>query len=276
MDIKDWILIGGGVLLVAVIAHGLWLAWKARRDSLRLEIDPNIPHEPVDELELLRGELPNGGARVIHGTPIEQGSLELGGPRPIVAERPAPRGRRDSAAERPKVVATRGAASVTLPRRPVQRRLPDSQEEAPSELFILNVIAREGVTFGGNALLEVLLENGLKFGDMNIFHRVDPATKAVQFSLANAMEPGTFDLSAMDELSTRGVSLFMRLPGPEHPIATFDDMLGVARDVASTLDGDLKDERKSVMTHQTVEHYRQRIAEFSRKRLSQRSESVLR
>jgi cell division protein ZipA len=53
-------------------------------------------------------------------------------------------------------------------------------------------------------------------------------------------------------------------------------MLGVARDIAATLDGDLKDEHKSVMTPQTVEHCRQRIAEFSRKRLSLRAESGLR
>ena len=58
MDIKDWILIGGGMLLVGVVAHGFWLAWRNRRDTLRMAIDPNIPHEEVDELILLRGELP--------------------------------------------------------------------------------------------------------------------------------------------------------------------------------------------------------------------------
>ncbi len=30
MDIKDWILVGGGLLLVAVIGHGFWLAWRSR------------------------------------------------------------------------------------------------------------------------------------------------------------------------------------------------------------------------------------------------------
>lgn len=279
MDIKDWILIGGGGLLAAVIVHGLWLAWRSRRETLKVEIDPNIPKEDVDELELLRGELPNGGARVLlrtmqrKGVPTEQGSLDLDAPPPIVAERQLPRARRELVAERPKVVAAR---NPTSPRRPVQRYRPEVEPNSPSELVVVNVIAREGQAFAGNLLLDVLLRNALKFGDMNIFHRIEPATKVVQFSLASATEPGTFDLSAMDAFTTRGVSLFMRLPGPEHPIATFDDMLGVARDIAAALDGDLKDEHKSVMTAQNVEHYRQRIAEFSRKRLSLRSESVLR
>ena len=73
MDIKDWILIGGGILLAAVIGHGFWLAWRSRRDTLRMDIEPNVPREEVDELDLLRAELPNGGARVKKGPPPEQG-----------------------------------------------------------------------------------------------------------------------------------------------------------------------------------------------------------
>ena len=111
----------------------------------------------------------------------------------------------------------------------------------------------------------------VRFGDMNIFHRIDQANKTVQFSVASAVEPGTFDLSAMAEFSTLGITMFLRLPGLDEPLPVFDDMLGVARDIASSLGGDLKDEQLSVMTGQTSEHCRQRIAEFSRKRMSQRA-----
>ena len=55
MDIKDWILVGGGLLLVAVIGHGFWLAWRGKRDTLKMDIDPNIPRDdsstrPINEL----------------------------------------------------------------------------------------------------------------------------------------------------------------------------------------------------------------------------------
>ena len=83
MDIKDWILIGGGLLLVAVIGHGFWLAWRSRRDTLRMDIDPNIPRDDVDPLDLLRAELPNGGARVRKIEPHEQVPFEL---EPVMAE----------------------------------------------------------------------------------------------------------------------------------------------------------------------------------------------
>ena len=65
MDIKDYILIGGGLLITAVIAHGFWIAWCARRKDLRIDIKPDLIPDHVDDMERLRGELPNGGARLV-------------------------------------------------------------------------------------------------------------------------------------------------------------------------------------------------------------------
>ena len=139
------------------------------------------------------------------------------------------------------------------------------------EIFVINVLARAGDTFNGADLFEVFMRNALKFRDMNIFHRLDPATGGVRFSVANAVEPGIFDLSDMASLETPGVSLFFRLPGPDQPGEVLDDMLGVARDVGKSLGGDLKDENMSVLTGQTLSHFKQRMAEFSRKRMSMRA-----
>ena len=43
-------------------------------------------------------------------------------------------------------------------------------------------------------------------------------------------------------------------------------MLETAQTVVRNLGGELKDERRSVMTAQTIEHCRQRIREYERKR----------
>jgi len=115
------------------------------------------------------------------------------------------------------------------------------------------------------------MKNGLKYGDMNIFHRLDVTTRATQFSIVSMLEPGTFDLSNMNEFETPGISFFLQLPGPDAPLVVFEDMLEVARNVAAALNGDLKDEHKSAMTAQTIEHLKQRITDFSRKHLSQRA-----
>ena len=290
MDIKDWILIGGGMLLVGVVAHGFWLAWRNRRDTLRMAIDPNIPHEQVDELILLRGELPNGGARLADDP--EQGDLDLATEAPVLMEqtgsgrnveptvgtetfRLEPDELQSQPSATPEVhspVEERAPERTRKAGRPRKARVKDDEGEAlPGEIIVINVLARGGATFPGDKIMEVFLRNELKFGDMNIFHRIDGANKTVQFSVASAVEPGTFDLSAMAQFSTLGITMFLRLPGLDEPLPVFDDMLCVARDIASSLGGDLKDEQLSVMTGQTSEHCRQRIAEFSRKRMSQRA-----
>jgi cell division protein ZipA len=305
MDIKDWILVGGGLLLVAVIGHGFWLAWRSRRDTLRMDIDPNIPRDDVDPLDLLRAELPNGGARVRKIEPHEQVPFELEpltadapttkkkpahGRTPIVATRKSaphketkakaivperPRGRdaaRDAAHDTTRA-APQSTASRASAAEPVEVTLDDGPtvKSLPTEVIVINVLARNGAKFGGSALMEAFLRNGLKFGDMNIFHRILPSSKEVQFSVASAVEPGTFDLSAMETFHTPGVSFFMRMPGPDQPLEVFEDMLAVTRDVAASLGADLKDEQLSVMTSQTIQHCRARIEDFSRKRMSQRA-----
>lgn len=143
-------------------------------------------------------------------------------------------------------------------------------EAEQNELLAINVLARGNRRFSGSDLWAAFQRNGLTFGDMNIFHRLSPITRTPQYSVANAIEPGTFDLSNMETMETPGACFFLRLPGPSEPAAVFDDMLRVARDIGNSLDGELKDENFSVLTGQTEEHYRQRIAEFSRKRMSQR------
>ena len=78
MDIKDFILIGGGLLIAAVIVHGFWIAWRGRREPLRMDIVPDIVSDDVDDIDRLRGELPNGGARLISKDTVgKQETLEL-------------------------------------------------------------------------------------------------------------------------------------------------------------------------------------------------------
>lgn len=45
----------------------------------------------------------------------------------------------------------------------------------------------------------------------------------------------------------------------------FDTMLTTAKAIAKQLQGELKDENRSVLTGQTIEHYRERIRDFSRR-----------
>jgi cell division protein ZipA len=413
VDIKDLILIGGGVLVAAIIAHGLWIAWRARRDPLRLAIDPKLI-AAVGDNEPGQADFPNGGARVIErwgervddsvgaepapraderasrpaasatasGRPAgdsaraERGTAERSTAERGPAERragataPAARSEPQLGAARPADTVApaeaRAAAEATLAgtatsapapaaptggehgARPVERQEREVRSEirvgesakrdksdksdksdkgdqveglragvarrahdvlnkalgnrtpakptagsgtrstergasagaaqaagpgdgAPEDLILINVLAPREQPFTGTNLVDAFRANGLRYGDMNIFHRLDPVTRANQFSVANIIEPGTFDMAEVEDFRTPGICFFMRLPGPEHPVDAFEDLHRVARDVAERLGGELKDERRSVLTGQTVEHYRHRVAEFCRRRMSMRA-----
>lgn len=349
MGMRDALLVLGGLLIIAVLAHGAWVAWRARRAHLRVRYERNIPNLDLDDIDLLRAELPSGGARVINASkrppridddvpvpvlldPIDQ---ELDAAAPVAAPRSAAvaRDRKDpKEAAKPKFDAAPDAVAETdskpdavetggkkaqqkgeeevaqaqpraepeqAPlfagdpivardrggrrraadtRKPARERKPVAQEETEAareepeieDVLVINVLCRDGALMPGSDLLEVVSEHGLRYGDMNIFHRYG-AGQRTDFSMANAVKPGTFDLGAIDELRTPGVTFFMRLPGPDQPLEAFDDLANVARDMAKRLDAELKDERHSVMTAQTLEHCRQRIREFRRRQMSRRS-----
>ncbi len=166
-----------------------------------------------------------------------------------------------------------GSASVEAQQKAPSNRPSEVRQQAPlaqpAEVLVCNVMAREGSELHGDNLLEALITSGLKFGEMNIFHKRFRGTTngPVIFSVANILNPGTFDLNAMAEFRTIGVSLFLALPSPINNLEAFEQMLDVAIHLKESLDGELKDDHRNVMTAQTIEHYRQRIRDFELRQL---------
>ena len=326
LDSKELILVVFGILMLVVLVHGLWVAWRKNQKNLKFEIVDSVAQEDPDDIGLLRGELPNGGARLVEK--FEQQNLETVGSSPpdridpalnsdepefastatssqedltpdsnmkiLVQEKldfsspassPKDRNRYESAKK--KVLRSLERVGEIKFRDtgrddPVEEGsehfepVSDQNEEIIAtgdvqELIVLNVLAPTGTSYHGRSLVEAMQSQSLKYGDMNIFHRVDQKTKTKLFSVANALEPGTFDLSDLDDFQSSGVTFFMQLPAPNDPSIIFDLMLNTARNLVLELGGSLKDEQMSVLTGQTVEHMRQRIADFSRRRMSLRA-----
>ena len=137
----------------------------------------------------------------------------------------------------------------------------------PQEVLVINVLKDEGDPLSGHDLAQIFKVCDLRHGEMDIFHRFEQANAKgkIQFSVANGVEPGTFDPATIDESTTTGISFFMSLPGPEHPMEAFDAMVEVAHVFARNFNAELHDESHSDLTPQTIEHCRHRIREFCRK-----------
>jgi FtsZ-interacting cell division protein ZipA len=48
-------------------------------------------------------------------------------------------------------------------------------------------------------------------------------------------------------------------------------MLQTAQDLVRSIDGELRDDQRNMMTGQTIEHYRQRVRDFELRRLRSRA-----
>ena len=252
LTLRDWIALGGVVLILGVLID----AYRRLKQDQNEIVDNTSGNNSVDEdsdytdLSLL-SELPNGGAR-----PVGREADEI---------------QQDSVMSSYKEEITSSRSPDGLP----QKTLVGSNQEKlllaeDTEILALNVISNQDNCFSGDEVLRILLEHDLRFGDMQFFHRHEEATGrgSILFSVADMMKPGIFDIDNMSALQTRGLVFFLTLPGPIHMLAAFEMMLETATSVAEHLNGDLRDESRSVLTQQALDYHRQKINELEHRRLA--------
>ncbi len=167
--------------------------------------------------------------------------------------------------------ATGAAVKKSASSTKTEKKTSEKGAEPAQEVIVLNVLSKSAEGFKGPELKKLLEVCGMEHGAMSIFHRHESTVDSpVQFSVANAVEPGVFPKELMDTLTTPGICFFMSLPGPENNMRAFDYMVETAQCVVRNLAGEMKDERRSDMTPQTLEHCRQRIKDFERRQLTAR------
>ncbi|MDB2542256.1 cell division protein ZipA [Pseudomonadales bacterium] len=287
-DVRDWLLVIGPVFIVGVLVHGYW-RMRSNRNTLKMALDKtfltdngDLNDEDKHDLSFFKAELPNGGARLVSDP--EQVALDLNEEVPVLMD-PVEMGDASPADRR---IADRPKAEINVQRAPARDRVRTVTESSqkietsvdeqvsvsdsesttkqrpgancPERFVILYVAAIHG-PFEGQHLLECLLDQGMTFGEMDIFHRTSDAGK-ILFSSANAVAPGTFVVSEMHQIKTPAISLFMQANLLNDPLAAYDQMVEVAQNLALDLVGEVKDESRSVLTPQTIEHGRQSLVEF--------------
>ncbi|MFI3247033.1 MAG: cell division protein ZipA [Ferrimonas sp.] len=139
-----------------------------------------------------------------------------------------------------------------------QESVPQSD---PVDVLVLFVVGSEPGQILGKDLLQNLNEIGFKYGDMNIFHHHQHVTGngPVLYSLANMMQPGTFDLDTINDIAVDGVLLFLTLPSKQDARVVFSMMLGNAQRLADNLGGQVLDDKHQPWSEATQEQYMQRI-----------------
>ncbi len=137
----------------------------------------------------------------------------------------------------------------------------------PEEVIVINLEAPKGQYFSGEIVFKMLLDNGLRLGDMDVFHYAcsgEKHKKDVLFSVVNGLEPGTFNLTTIRDEHFSVLTFIMPLPGSEKPVDVFKTMLHTIDLMSCELKANISDEQHCAMTMRMLEYYREKVSRYQR------------
>ena len=139
-------------------------------------------------------------------------------------------------------------------------------ERDAERVVSLRLIPGEGEKLDAERTVRALREAGLQHGPYEIFHYCEDRNAPQSgFSVANLVEPGSFDLSNLPDSTLPGVTFFMVLPGSRDPVERFDTMIGIARRLCQSLDARLLDELGNSWSIQRERYLREELIEYRRR-----------
>ncbi len=142
---------------------------------------------------------------------------------------------------------------------------------AVNDIVVLYILPKPDRFLAGSQVNSSAQAMGLVFGEMNIFHYMDKSRSV--FSLANMLEPGSFDAKTIHELKTSGLTVFMQMQAGD-PLDDLTEMLQRSYQLAGLLDARLCNHKREPLTEQHAEIYRTRVSEFiSAKKSTETAES---
>jgi len=226
MESLRWILLAAGIVFVIVI-YFLGRNRRQRKRSMNDELDDDLPAFSARSLD-----------------DVDEG---VGQVRVITSA--------DSAGEDDDVASLNVSADA--------EQQGDAQNAAEknklNDIIVLYILPKPDDILAGAQINSSAQAMGLRFGEMNIFHYMD-GTRSV-FSLANMLEPGSFDADTIHDLKTTGLTVFMQMHAGD-PLDDLTEMLQRSYQLAGLLDARLCNHKREPLTEQDAENYRTQVSDF--------------
>ncbi len=133
------------------------------------------------------------------------------------------------------------------------------------QIIAIHLVPRSGRPLEGRQVLQLLRKYGLRFGEMDLFHRFEETSGegAMMFSVLKYTQegPAGFDLDTMEQEQFEGLSFFLALPGIK-PLQGFDMMMSTAQRLGQECYANLLDDEMNLLSEQLKSHYRHRVLDF--------------
>lgn len=226
MESLRWVLLGVGIVFVLVI-YFLGRKRKRRNEYNNTEMDKDLPEfsaQNFDDFDEGVGEV-----RVITGAGLSADSTES-------------------------IYASSDDGINTQEQENIKE-----EKNCPPDIVALYILPKPDQVLMGAHINSSAQAMGLKFGEMNIFHYTDGSRTV--FSLANMLEPGSFNPETIHELKTTGLTVFMQFNGRD-PLDDLTEMLQRSYQLSGLLDARLCNHKRQPLTEQDAENYRKRATNF--------------
>ena len=241
MDSLRWILLGAGIIFVLVI-YLLGRSRKRRNHSMIDDLEGDLPEFSAGSLDDVDEGV--GRVRVISSIDDDESDDATIGTEA-----------HSGASDMPEHTAAG----------PAQKKA-ESSERPPgtADLIVLYILPKittgsEEQLLAGTQINSAAQAMGLHFGDMSIYHF--RRNERNVFSMANMLEPGSFDPATMHDMKTRGLTMFMQLH-EANPMDDLTEMLQRSYQLAGLLDARLCNHKRTPLTEQDAEDYRQKVRNF--------------
>lgn len=133
------------------------------------------------------------------------------------------------------------------------------------QIIAIHLLPKTGRPLEGRLVLKLLRNHGLRFGEMDLFHRFKEASGegAMMFSVLKYTQegPAGFDLDTIEQEQFEGLSFFLALPGIK-PLEGFDMMMSIAQRIGQECYANLLDDEMNQLSEQLKSHYRHRVLDF--------------
>jgi cell division protein ZipA len=242
-----WILLAVGIIFVLVI-YILGRNRRRRNDSIIDELEDDLPEFSAQNLDDLDEGV--GEARILTGAGFaaddDETSIHVSADteqNDVLFDVPV----KDGPVER------ETAKGETVKERAEQTA------KAPSNIIVLYILPKADKELMGSQINSSAQAMGLTFGEMNIYH-YKPENRTV-FSIANMLEPGSFDADTIHDLKTSGLTIFMQISGDD-PLDDLTEMLQRSYQLAGLLDARLCNHKREPLTEQDAENYRSQVSHF--------------